>query len=1025
MLHINQKRTLLYTFILFATLWTAHALLAQTQNRTPLPHVPQTQSFQTHTVQPQVPHHAEPQTGTLTYALTRTPPARLEQALRDVCGHRFTIEAPNRYVFTVNPNNVRRQATLRADPQSNRAFLTGDKQLCDQIFLLLSAIDQPLPPGKGRQIVPYQYTPLDVLHKAFEAHRTPAPRPRNDTAVRLLNPPPDSPQNTNPQNPIQQVTHQFEGGFDTGMTMQAVMPMQGGIMPGYQMFGGSYAVALPEDFRFIAIPWLDVIVVEAEGARLNKFIEMIRQLEELSKLNRPKIEIVYLKHVNNVSLASAQGGILAPIQSFLFQTIPGQVVFTPMTSPNAIMLAGWGEAMDVAKEIIEALDQPTVTEFSRLHIFKLKHISATQARNVLQSTFPQPAGLAGFAARLQMFIETRSNTLIVQGAPNEMEEVKRVLHEIDVADSEFKLQMQTFRLKNSLANDVATTLTNAITGTLTDNRIPAIELMIQGPEGQRLIKSGILADVTVSTDVRNNQVLVRAPESCMLFIRELINLLDIASPEVEIKIFQIENGDANSLAQMLEALIPSNADGMGPQLPGGTEGDVLIPLRYAVDQRTNCIIVAGSVGDLRIVDALLHSLDREDMLHREVMIYRLKSMEATAVALTVNEYLRSQRDIRLATPGVIAPFQQIESEVIIVPDTETNSLIIGVTPRYHDEVMNLIKEIDRSPPQVVIRVMIVEVTLSDVEEWASEIGLQDPLFFKRGSGYNFTLLPGLFPDGKVAPDTTATRLVSGFGGAAVGGGGLVFAASSEYIDIMLRALQEQRRLEVLSSPQIATMNNSPATVSVGQKVPRFTGMQTYQGQTNTNFEDVDVMMELAITPTISPEGTIVMRVVLEKNKIGPDVRVGDINVATIDTTTLGTMVTAANNQTVVLGGLISNDVEKERRKTPLLGDIPVLGKMFRVEVDKKTRKELMVILTPRIIDSLEDYDNVRRMEMARLHYCRHNLAEIYGDIGSYSVDSERPYTGNVPIIRPEPVKMETLQRLETQPFIAPTLPRRN
>jgi len=1051
MLRIHRTQTRLCTLLLIGTLWTASASFAQMQDRIPLPQIPaaaeppipvptlQTPTLQTpmlpapqgHAPPVPLPQIPLPQTllppvpasqpdasgGTVAYTLTRTQPARLLEIIRGLCGHRFTVESHYHGTFNTNYNNIPRQTMLRVNPQSNVVHLFGDKHLCDQAYQLIAAIDQPLPQGRKREIIPYQRTPLDVLIKMFEAHRHPQ---QNNNVVRLIDP-------TSHPNPIQQVQLEggLGGGLDSGMVWQGGMGMQSA-----PLFGSPNVIGVPEGFQYMFIPEFDVIIVEAEGVRLNRFIEIIRQLEDLSLTNRPRIEVVYLKHINNVSLASPQQGILAQIYQTLFGTVPGTAMMSPMYSPNAVMLTGWGEAMEVAKELIQALDQPTLREHSRLHIFKLKHISALQARNVVQGAFPVIGGFPAFAERVQVFHEPRSNSLIVQGAPNEIEEVKRILHEIDVDKPEFKLQMTTIMLKNSLAADVADSLRNAITGTATDGKVPAFDLLVRGPEGQRLIQSGILTDVNISTDPRNNQIIIRAPEGCMEFIEELVRILDVASPEAEVRIFRIENGDAESLLSMLRTLILSNLDGEpGVQLPNTTEGDALIPIRLAVDRRTNSIIAAGSPGDLLTIEALIASLDGEDMLSRKIHVYHLKNMQAANVADTISAYLQDRLTLQSAS-GVISPFHQLESAAIVVADTESNSLIIGATPRHLDEILELIDEIDRSPPQVVIRVLIAEVTLSEDKEWAAELGLQDPIFFRRGSTLNFNNTDAL-PSGTTNPGantgTVASQLLSNFGGVArSASGGLVFGASSEYINIMIRALQAEQRLEVLSAPQIATMNNQRAIVSVGQLVPRSRGMQTFaQGDTRMDISDQQVDMALEIVPTISPEGTIVMGVVLKKDKIGGDVPVGNQRLSTVDTTNLVTMVSAANNQTVVLGGLITNEVTKDRKKIPLLGDIPVVGKMFRHEIDKSTRKELLVILTPRIVDSREDLDHIRQLEMARMSWCRQHVADVYGDIDSYSITSERPYTGNVPIIRPGHVKIETLQRLESQPYIAPTLPRRD
>jgi len=160
MLKFSRKRILSLILFCLGTLWIAPALVAQ-----PLPQIPQNQ--------------VDSPPAPLTLTLTRTTPEKLEQALRQICDHRVAVESPYQYVFTVTQNNVVRQCRLRIEPQSNRVFLTGDKQLCEQVFRLITAIDLPPPRGVGRTIITYQpYVSPEILAQAFEAHRIPVQQPR-------------------------------------------------------------------------------------------------------------------------------------------------------------------------------------------------------------------------------------------------------------------------------------------------------------------------------------------------------------------------------------------------------------------------------------------------------------------------------------------------------------------------------------------------------------------------------------------------------------------------------------------------------------------------------------------------------------------------------------------------------------------------------------------------------------------------------------------------------------------------------
>ena len=171
----------------------------------------------------------------------------------------------------------------------------------------------------------------------------------------------------------------------------------------------------------------------------------------------------------------------------------------------------------------------------------------------------------------------------------------------------------------------------------------------------------------------------------------------------------------------------------------------------------------------------------------------------------------------------------------------------------------------------------------------------------------------------------------------LGYGGLVLSASSENVSILIRALNETGRFEVLSRPQIMTLDNQPASILVGQRVPRVVGTSINQvGQVNT-IELEDVGLILGVTPRISPDGMVVMEVDAEKSEIsrvddgipvsisaeGQVVRSPRVNVTRAQTT-----VSAASGQTIVIGGLITNNDRSITRSVPWLGDIPLLGELL-------------------------------------------------------------------------------------------------
>jgi hypothetical protein len=243
----------------------------------------------------------------------------------------------------------------------------------------------------------------------------------------------------------------------------------------------------------------------------------------------------------------------------------------------------------------------------------------------------------------------------------------------------------------------------------------------------------------------------------------------------------------------------------------------------------------------------------------------------------------------------------------------------------------------------------------------------------------------------------------------LGFGGLVLSASSESVSILIRALKECRRLEVLSRPQVMTLDNQPAFIQVGARVPRVTGVTLQQfGQTN-NVIDVNVGIILGVTPRISPDGLVVMEIDAERSSVGPESEGVPISTSTtgevvrqplINTTTAQTTVSAADGQTVVLGGLLTKEVSKTRRRVPLLSAIPVLGNLFRYDQDITRKTELLIILTPRIVRNEADADIVKQAEAARISWCLGDVRKLHGDPGIYTRDGEW-FAGQTIVVHPD------------------------
>jgi hypothetical protein len=331
----------------------------------------------------------------------------------------------------------------------------------------------------------------------------------------------------------------------------------------------------------------------------------------------------------------------------------------------------------------------------------------------------------------------------------------------------------------------------------------------------------------------------------------------------------------------------------------------------------------------------------------------------------------------------------------------------------------------------VIQVLIAEVALGDRDELGVELGLQDSVLFDRSllgdlvtttsttqisnpSGILTTTqeivraatnTPGFDFNNKPIGNSGATSSLDTsktFGGQALsnfalgrmnddaGFGGLVLSASSQNISILIRALQETRKMQILSRPLVRTLDNQPAFIQVGQRVPRIVGSTVnMNGQSNSiSLENVGLI--LGVTPRISPDGNVVMEIDAEKSKVGPEEEGIPVAVSIdgtiirsprVDTVTAQATVSVADGETVVLGGMISTEKETVERRAPFLSDIPVLGYLFRYDARDEKRMEMLIILTPRVIRSRDDGERIKQAEFARMNWCAADVYDLYGDAG--------------------------------------------
>jgi general secretion pathway protein D len=826
---------------------------------------------------------------------------------------------------------------------------------------------------------------------------------------------------------------------------QAPPPAAPDGMPGEEV--SPEDVGLLGDVRIEFIPELGVIILRGNRRDVERVQAIIDEIEKQSEETRPDIQVVPLEHSNSEAMTE----LVTQVYTDVYESRQGSLSITALVKPNAILLVGRPENIETALTLIDELDKP-VSPDAQIRVFRLQHMSATDAAQYIQSiygaagqtttvTTQNQQQARGLSPRVSVIADFRSNSLVVQASPRDLEEVARLLEQLDVDKIEATVELRVFPLKNAMATELATVLQDLLAVGGASTTVPGqpggaaanqqsttsknVQILGVDAQGNTVIESGLLVDVTVSADDNANALIVKAPESTMGLVEALISQLDkVPEAESQIKVFQIRNGDATNLTAMLQQLfgqqVTAGSVGVFTQTLGRTFGtqnqlqqttageSSLIPLSFAVDARTNSIVASGSKDDLAIVEAILYRLDEGDLRQRKIIVYRLNNAPAQFVADALNQVLDEQQTLLQQQQSqqfsLISQFEFIDQQVFVVPEVISNTLVVSATPKYYDQITEVIADLDRRPPMIMIQVVVALVRLNDGEELGVELGIQDSLLFDRGTTTDGLLDPGFDFVGTALGNadsaaSLATRgLLAGQAFSAFNVGrssgsegfpGLVLSASNESLSILIRALARKSRVQIVSRPQIMTMNNVPASVQIGQRVPQITDFQaTNQGTVNA-VELVEVGVSLGVIPRVTPDGLIIMDIEAGDSQVGDPaegipIGVQDgvaINSPIFDDITAITTIAARSGQTVVFGGLISGNRSDTFRGVPFLSDIPVVGHLFRYDTKSEERRELIFFMTPHIVMDDRDLEMLNQAEAERMSWCLADVIDVHGDPG--------------------------------------------
>jgi general secretion pathway protein D len=467
---------------------------------------------------------------------------------------------------------------------------------------------------------------------------------------------------------------------------------------------------------------------------------------------------------------------------------------------------------------------------------------------------------------------------------------------------------------------------------------------IAASDMQSILGSMASGNASVQVDKSRNAVMLTGTQAEIRNLLATIDVFDVNQMAgMSVGIFRLDYVKASTLAKELEAILAG---------PAGSGVDKLV--RFVDVKRMNALLaITPQRAYLETIRDWVKRLDQAELASgRGLYVYFVQNGDAQHLASLLQELYggvsaSAQTKVSGASPDL--PLLEARtgsvprmrgqsngnetSSVTILADEQHNALLIQATPNEYAQIEKMLQKLDILPSQVLVEATIVEVTLSD------EFSMGLEWFFKSGA-----VADGKNGLGRLDLGSAGLASLSpGFSYSLSDGGGNVRA--------VLNALASDSRLRVISSPSLMVLDNTSATIDVGDQVPIRTSESSSIASAGSDsiitstIQYRDTGVKLQVTPRVNNSKTIIMEIAQNVSTVD-QTKTSGIDSPTINQRNIQTTVAVKSGETIVLGGLIREDQQDSASGLPFLRKLPVLGKAFSAESQRTDRTELLVLITP-------------------------------------------------------------------------------
>ncbi len=754
----------------------------------------------------------------------------------------------------------------------------------------------------------------------------------------------------------------------------------------------------------------------AEASSLENTLNQVFQEEDGEKKTQEGLTVIDAEQIRE-----------AIEQGLGVELIEGTIKVYADENSNTLIIKATEDNLIILKEIISHLDSGPTSQ-TEIRTYRLKFASAEEVSTTLEEIITgeniqngrrsfdredilrlmrerRERGITedifqGIVGLVNISHNDRLNIIVVSSDPRNYTIIEKIIEELDQAETQEEIKMYLLKFAN--AEELSANLQDLFEGGSAgaDRDRPWWEQVNrQATEGGGF---GVQGDVHIVYDIRLNALLISTASQNFPMIDELIKKLDVSMPEQEwgTKIFYLKYADAENVANLLNSHFGGNTSSSGrddfwwvrsrgstsAQTQGSLAGNV------SAEPFANLNAVIVSTGTKRNFDMIEEFIKQIDVPtpeeQREITeTIRLEYATADAISQVLAQVWQEQQEEGEGGGGGFGRFfssvfagdepvdiNSLFGKVTIYADPDTNSLVVTTRRRYMEQVKALIKQLDFVRGQVRIDIKILEVTLDE----ATKLGIEATLNERKVGGVELSPTNPLI--GSADAELGLVQEISGFNYSLV---------TREYM-MLLHTLMRENKVRTLSTPTIMTRDSRPATWSSGRRIPYLQSVDTNSilGETatqplfNYDFIDPPVGINIQLTPYIAKsqvgeDGKRTIGLDITNISASNFIEFTDFNAPITDDNSLSVYIDVEDGQQIIVGGIIRKKQKEVENKVPILGDIPLLGRLFKSTETEIQDTEIVFIITPHIIDikNPDDLEKLKKTDEKWFRNGKSNLQE--------------------------------------------------